>query len=63
MQLFNPPYDLWLTIIQKKDLHSGAREAITWGLLCCPAPTQRREDRSHRWETGPKEERGEGLVL
>ena len=57
-----PSFYGWPTI-KKKDLNSGAWEAISGGLLRGPAPAQRREDRRHRREAWPQEERGEGLVL
>ena len=52
----------WPTI-KKKDLYSSAWEAVTWGLLCSPAPAQWREDCCHSREAGSQEECGQGLVL
>ena len=48
---------------KKKDLYRRAREALAGGILRRAAAAQRGEDRSHRREARPQEERGPGLVL
>ncbi|CAM9487030.1 unnamed protein product, partial [Bubo scandiacus] len=45
------------------DLDRRPREALAGGLLRPPAPALLREDRRHRREAGPQEERGARLVL
>lgn len=43
--------------------HRGARETVAGGVLRGAAEAVGREDRGNRGETGPEEERGQGVVL